>query len=54
VRAEPPLLIAPLREKVLDMNLVEACGLTPEEFPRIQKVIVMLRNNLVKAVHEGE
>jgi DNA-binding MarR family transcriptional regulator len=43
-----------LREKGLDMNLVEACGLTPEEFPRIQKAIVMLRTNLVKAVRERE
>ncbi|TDN63311.1 MarR family transcriptional regulator [Paraburkholderia sp. BL10I2N1] len=43
-----------LREKGLDMNIVAACGLTPEEFPKIQRAIVMLRNNLVKAVHERE
>lgn len=38
-----------LREKGLGMNLVAASGLTPEEFPKIQKSVVTLRNNLVKA-----
>ena len=38
-----------LREKGLDMNLVEASGLTPEEFPKVQKAVVTLRNNLIKA-----
>jgi DNA-binding MarR family transcriptional regulator len=38
-----------LREKGLDMNLVEACGLTPEEFPKMQGAVVTLRNNLIKA-----
>lgn len=37
-----------LREKGLGMNLVEASGLTPEEFPKIQKAVVNLRNSLVK------
>ncbi|MGA7815812.1 MarR family winged helix-turn-helix transcriptional regulator [Caballeronia sp.] len=41
-----------LRAKGLDMNLVEACGLTPKEFPKVQKAIVTLRNNLIKSVHE--
>jgi MarR family transcriptional regulator, organic hydroperoxide resistance regulator len=43
-----------LREKGLSMDLVEACGLTPEEFPKIQKAIVALRNNLIKSVQEQE
>ena len=38
-----------LREKGLPMNLVEASGLTAEEFPKMQKAIVTLRNNLIKA-----
>jgi DNA-binding MarR family transcriptional regulator len=38
-----------LREKGLNMNLVEASGLTPEEFPKMQKAVVTLRNSLVKA-----
>ena len=43
-----------LREKGLSMDVVEACGLTPEEFPKIQKAIVTLRNNLVKSVRDQE
>jgi DNA-binding MarR family transcriptional regulator len=42
-----------LREKGLTMNLVEASGLTPEEFPKIQKAVVTLRGNLIKAA-KGE
>jgi DNA-binding MarR family transcriptional regulator len=38
-----------LREKGLGMNLVEASGLTAEEFPKMQKGVVTLRNNLIKA-----
>jgi len=38
-----------LREKGLGMNLVEASGLTPEEFAKMQKAIVTLRGNLIKA-----
>jgi DNA-binding MarR family transcriptional regulator len=38
-----------LREKGLGMNLVEASGLTADEFPRMQKAVVTLRNNLIKA-----
>jgi DNA-binding MarR family transcriptional regulator len=38
-----------LREKGLTMNLIEASGLTPEEFPKMQKGVVTLRNNLIKA-----
>jgi len=41
-----------LRAKGLNMNLVEACGLTPKEFPKVQKAIVTLRNNLIKSVRE--
>ncbi|MYM23558.1 MarR family transcriptional regulator [Duganella sp. FT135W] len=38
-----------LRESALQMNLRSATGLTPEEFPVLQKAVVKLRNNLVKA-----
>ncbi|HEX5341583.1 MAG TPA: MarR family transcriptional regulator [Duganella sp.] len=38
-----------LRESALHMNLRNATGLTPEEFPVLQKAVVKLRNNLVKA-----
>lgn len=38
-----------LREKGLSMNLVEASGLTPEEFPKMQKAVVTLRDNLIEA-----
>jgi DNA-binding MarR family transcriptional regulator len=38
-----------LREKGLSMNLVKASGLTPEEFAKMQKGVVTLRNNLIKA-----
>ncbi|MFM0237169.1 MarR family winged helix-turn-helix transcriptional regulator [Paraburkholderia phytofirmans] len=43
-----------LREKGLNMDLVEATGLPPDEFSKVQKAIVTLRNNLVKAVQNGE
>ena len=42
-----------LREKGLSMNLVKASGLTPEEFAKMQKGVVTLRNNLIKAA-QGE
>ncbi|ACD18521.1 MarR family winged helix-turn-helix transcriptional regulator [Paraburkholderia phytofirmans] len=42
-----------LREKGLNMDLVEATGLAPDEFSKVQKAIVTLRNNLVKAVQNG-
>jgi DNA-binding MarR family transcriptional regulator len=41
-----------IREKGLTMDLVEASGLTPEEFPKMQKAVVSLRNNLLKAAQE--
>jgi DNA-binding MarR family transcriptional regulator len=43
-----------LREKALNMDLVEATGLSPDEFAKVQKAIVTLRNNLVKAVNEQQ
>ena len=43
-----------LREKGLNMNLVEACGLTPEEFPRMQSAVVALRNSLIKSVQDRD
>lgn len=41
-----------LREKGLTMNLVEASGLTSEEFPKMQKAVVTLRNNLIRAARD--
>src|SRR3984893_5578203 len=38
-----------LREKGLNMNLVEASGLAPDEFRTMQNRIVTLRDNLVAA-----
>jgi DNA-binding MarR family transcriptional regulator len=43
-----------LREKGLSMNLVEASGLTADEFPKMQKAVVTLRNNLIKAAQGKE
>ncbi|MEW6642077.1 MAG: MarR family transcriptional regulator [Pseudomonadota bacterium] len=42
-----------LREKGLGMNLVEASGLKPEDFARMQKGVVTLRDNLIRHA-EGE
>jgi hypothetical protein len=41
-----------LREKGLGMDLTQACGLTADEFPRMQKAVATLRNNLIKALRE--
>ena len=38
-----------LREKGLPMNLVAESGLSADDFPKIQKAIVALRSNLIKA-----
>ena len=43
-----------LREKSLTMNLVKECGLTADEFAKMQKGVVALRNNLMKAVAEQD
>jgi DNA-binding MarR family transcriptional regulator len=45
-----------LREKGLSMNLVKETGLTPEEFAKVQKAVVAVRNNLVRAIaqHQAE
>ena len=43
-----------LREKALKMDLVEATGLAPDEFEKMQKAIVTLRNNLIKSVQDDE
>lgn len=40
-----------LREKGLGMNLVEATGLPPDEFVKVQKAVASLRNNLIKHAH---
>ena len=42
-----------LREKGLNMDLVEATGLAPDEFAKVQKAIVTLRNNLIKSVQSS-
>jgi len=41
-----------LREKGLNMNLVDACGLTKEEFPKMQASVVKLRNSLLRSVQD--
>src|SRR5579864_692589 len=43
-----------LRERALTMDLTEATGLSPDEFAKVQKAIVMLRNNLINAVQTAE
>lgn len=43
-----------LREKGLKMNLVQASGLAPDEFRKMQKGVVTLRNNLIKAAAERD
>ena len=42
-----------LREKGLGMNLIAASGLTADEFPKVQKAVATLRNNLIKAAAGG-
>ena len=41
-----------LREKAFNINLMQATGLTPEEFPKLQNAVVTLRNNLIKATQD--
>ncbi|WP_442869108.1 MarR family winged helix-turn-helix transcriptional regulator [Bradyrhizobium sp. CCBAU 45384] len=41
-----------LREKGMHMNLVKSSGLKPDEFARLQKSVVALRDNLIKAMAE--
>ncbi|CAN7805814.1 MarR family transcriptional regulator [Paraburkholderia hospita] len=43
-----------LRERALKMDLTEETGLSPDEFAKVQKAIVTLRNNLINAVQAGE
>jgi DNA-binding MarR family transcriptional regulator len=43
-----------LREKGLTMDLVKACGLSAEEFPKLQRSVVALRDNLIRAAHGAE
>ncbi|MBA2397564.1 MAG: MarR family transcriptional regulator [Bradyrhizobium sp.] len=42
-----------LREKLGGRNLVKASGLSPEEFPKLQKAVVSLRNNLIKSKQDA-
>ena len=42
-----------LREKGLSMNLVKACGLSAEEFPKLQRSVVALRDNLIKSAQDA-
>jgi len=41
-----------LREKLGARSLVKASGLSPEEFPKLQKAVVTLRNNLIKSMQD--
>ncbi|MBV8466117.1 MAG: MarR family transcriptional regulator [Burkholderiales bacterium] len=43
-----------LREKGLTMSLVEATGLSSEEFPKLQKAVKTLRDNLIKSAHDSK
>jgi MarR family transcriptional regulator, organic hydroperoxide resistance regulator len=43
-----------LREKALSINLDDAVGLTPKEFSTLQKEVVGLRGNLLKALDRDE
>lgn len=38
-----------LREKAFSISLDDACGLAPNEFAKLQKEVITLRNNLVNA-----
>ncbi len=38
-----------LRERALPMNLVKESGLSADEFAKVQKAVVTLRSNLIKA-----
>jgi hypothetical protein len=40
------------REKGLGVDLTQACGLTTDEFLRMQKAVATLRHNLIKSVRE--
>jgi DNA-binding MarR family transcriptional regulator len=42
-----------LREKALSVDLGDACGLTAGQFSKLQKEIVALRDNLVRAAREA-
>ncbi len=41
-----------VREKGLDMKPVEAAGLKPDEFAKMQKAIVTLHGNLIRSTDE--
>ena len=41
-----------LREKGMHMNLVKSTGLGEDEFARLQKSVVALRDNLIEATAE--
>jgi DNA-binding MarR family transcriptional regulator len=43
-----------LRENALGKSLFDATGLTAEEFPKLQKAVVALRDNLIKSIHPDE
>ncbi len=38
-----------LRQRGLAMNLVEACGLAPDEFSKVQQAVATLRDSLIKS-----
>jgi DNA-binding MarR family transcriptional regulator len=42
-----------LREKTASIDLGEACGLAPDQFAKLQKQIVALRDSLVAAAHSS-
>lgn len=42
-----------LREELAQVSLVEACGLTPDQFEQTRQAVVALRDNLVSSVRAG-
>ena len=42
-----------LREKTADIDLTDACGLTTDQFARLQKEVVALRGHLVDAARNA-
>jgi DNA-binding MarR family transcriptional regulator len=43
-----------LRERAFKRDLADATGLSPDEFVKVQKAIVTLRNNLIKSIQNGQ
>ena len=42
-----------LREKAADIDLTGACGLAPDQFAKLRREVVALRDNLVEAARNA-